>query len=115
MPRSDELRAYTTAYKEAYGCIDCGFLDGRALEFDHVQGTKLASVSELVRRGAPLADIDHEISKCEVRCCNCHRIRHAEQGGTNAHRPNKGRISKADRAVARDFAAVCEKLLSGRA
>ena len=57
------------------GCVDCGMLDVRVLEFDHLPqfeksftiSRKLASVSE--------STLTSEMDKCEVVCANCHRIR----------------------------------------
>lgn len=56
------------------GCVDCGNQDIRVLEFDHVRGEKVRSISELVRRGAGVATLREELDKCEVRCRNCHVI-----------------------------------------
>ncbi|WP_027479003.1 hypothetical protein [Gryllotalpicola ginsengisoli] len=56
------------------GCVDCGFSDIRALQFDHVRGTKVMAISTMIRRGASLRTIESEIAKCEVRCANCHMI-----------------------------------------
>lgn len=55
------------------GCVDCGNVDIRVLDFDHVRGTKLTGVSMLV--GYRIERILAEIAKCEVRCANCHRIK----------------------------------------
>lgn len=56
------------------GCVDCGFTDIRALQFDHVRGTKRDSISRMVRQGTSDALLRAEIAKCEVRCANCHMI-----------------------------------------
>jgi hypothetical protein len=56
------------------GCVDCGLKDIRVLDFDHVRGTKRASVSDLVRVGAGIDRILDEIAKCDVRCRNCHAL-----------------------------------------
>jgi hypothetical protein len=56
------------------GCIDCGFTDIRALQFDHVRGEKLGSISQMVRQGTSDALLRAEIAKCDVRCANCHMI-----------------------------------------
>jgi hypothetical protein len=61
------------------GCVDCGNLDIRVLEFDHVRGVKLGNISDLVRRGRSAASIEAEMAKCEVRCSNCHAIVTAER------------------------------------
>jgi CRISPR/Cas system-associated protein Cas10 (large subunit of type III CRISPR-Cas system) len=58
-------------------CIDCGFTDPRALEFDHVRGEKIMELSKMVANGSSLSRIQKEIDKCEIRCANCHRIRTA--------------------------------------
>lgn len=54
------------------GCVDCGYREHpTALQFDHVRGKKIADVSSFV----VLKDALTEISKCEVRCANCHSIK----------------------------------------
>lgn len=70
--RQQALDVITARFSE--GCVDCGSTDIRVLEFDHVRGTKVASVGSMVRRGRALAAIQDEIAKCEVRCRNCHAI-----------------------------------------
>ena len=67
------------------GCKDCGNSDIRVLEFDHVRGTKVASVGSMVRRGRALAAIRAEIAKCEVRCRNCHAIATITRNGSSWH------------------------------
>ena len=68
------------------GCIDCGEKDIRVLEFDHVRGVKKRfkhrrgeGVSFLLMNGYNWEAIKKEIDKCEVRCCNCHKLRTYEQ------------------------------------
>jgi hypothetical protein len=66
------------AIKVAAGCADCGYAEHfAALEFDHVEGGKVANVSALV--GKRWDVIEAEIAKCEVVCANCHRIRTVER------------------------------------
>jgi hypothetical protein len=65
---------YVRAYLEASRCIDCGLDDLRVLEFDHVFG-KTADVTVLAREGCSLNRLQDEVSRCEVRCGNCHRRR----------------------------------------
>lgn len=64
------------------GCVDCGTRDIRVLEFDHVQGVKVASVSRLVLDSS-LQKVIEEVDKCEVRCSNCHTlVTYARRGGS---------------------------------
>jgi hypothetical protein len=60
-------------------CIDCGETDPVVLEFDHVRGKKKNNISDLVRNAFGWKRISDEISKCEIRCANCHRRRTAER------------------------------------
>ena len=63
-------------------CCDCGENDPIVLTFDHIEpDQKYKHVSDLVRNSASIKKIDEEIAKCEVRCCNCHARRTAEQQG----------------------------------
>jgi hypothetical protein len=55
-------------------CIDCQTTDFRVLEFDHLREKK-TDVSRMVAGGYAWASILKEIAKCEIVCCNCHRIR----------------------------------------
>lgn len=66
-------RSYIQNYLETHPCVDCAEVDWVVLEFDHVRGVKIKSVSALVGGGAPLAAVKEEIAKCDVRCANCHR------------------------------------------
>lgn len=67
-------REYVQSVLDASSCVDCGFKDNRALDFDHVRGEKTAHVSALVSGGYSIERIKVEIAMCEVRCANCHRI-----------------------------------------
>lgn len=62
-------------------CLDCGTDDYRVFEFDHVRGLKLNNVSSMISGGYGIKKILEEISKCEVVCANCHRIRTFERAG----------------------------------
>ena len=60
-------------------CIDCGNNNPLVLEFDHIIGDKLASITKLVCNSASYELIDAEIAKCVIRCANCHRIKTIER------------------------------------
>ena len=66
---------------DSKGCIDCGEKDLVCLEFDHVLGTKVLAVSVMLHNGWALEKIKEEISKCVIRCANCHRRKTAVQFG----------------------------------
>lgn len=62
-------------------CVDCGLrLPPECMEFDHVRDIKLFSIAGW--ENARLGSVDrkqavlNEIAKCDVRCPNCHRLRH---------------------------------------
>lgn len=63
-------------------CADCG---GRypmvCMDFDHVRGEKINSISVMVRDGSSWEAILAEVEKCDVVCANCHRVRSAARGG----------------------------------
>ena len=57
-------------------CVDCGgYFPPTAMDFDHVRGEKIATVSYLIAKKRPWEMILQEISKCELVCANCHRTR----------------------------------------
>ena len=75
----DVNRAWLGEYLATHPCLDCGISDIRVLEFDHRdRSTKIANVSEMVSKQS-LQRVKDEVSKCDVRCANCHRIRTGEQ------------------------------------
>jgi len=55
-------------------CTDCGEkYPFYVFDFDHVRGTKKASISRLLCSSPNM--IDKEVKKCELVCANCHRVR----------------------------------------
>lgn len=73
-------KEWVRAYKVEKGCTDCGY-NGHwaALDFDHLPGT--VKVDD-IRSGASFGWVAllEEITKCEVVCANCHRIRTVSRG-----------------------------------
>jgi hypothetical protein len=70
-------RAFVEEYKATHPCVDCGATyPERILTFDHVRGTKKKAISDMVNQGYTVEAIQAEISKCEVRCLDCHHRRH---------------------------------------
>lgn len=78
--RRKENMAKLIQYLQHHPCIDCRVPDFEVLEFDHIRGTKVASISAMVHAGRPWSEVQDEIHKCEVRCANCHKKRHAREG-----------------------------------
>ena|ERR1051326_7363702 len=73
------LRGYIYFYLMAHPCVDCGTDDIRVLEFDHVRGKKKYNIAHLLCTTFSLATLKKEITKCDVRCANCHRIKTNER------------------------------------
>lgn len=78
--RIGEIRKLFREYMKDAQCIDCGYSNWVALEFDHVRGNKIAGVTDLINKGNAWEKVLEEIEKCEIRCLNCHRIKTAERG-----------------------------------
>lgn len=70
--RKKETRKWIWDYLKVHPCIDCGETDPIVLEFDH-NSDKFMEISDMVRMGYSIPKIESEISKCSVRCANCHR------------------------------------------
>lgn len=67
-------------YLSWHPCKDCGCEEMGVLEFDHRDPSlKKFNIREAQSRGFGLATLKEEISKCDVRCANCHRRRTHEQ------------------------------------
>ncbi len=73
-------RRFVWEYLLQHPCIDCGEKDPVVLEFDHVRGEKTKRIAS-VCQSYSIPKISEEIAKCEVRCANCHRRRHAKEQG----------------------------------
>ena len=70
-------RRHVYTYLKKHPCVDCGLMDPRVLQFDHVRGIKLMEVGLMMRRHHSLKQIENEIKKCDVRCANCHSVKTA--------------------------------------
>lgn len=72
---------FVDALKRDKPCTDCG---GRfspwVMDFDHVRGRKVKSISDLIRNGS-IPKIKKEVKKCELVCSNCHRERSHNRAG----------------------------------
>jgi hypothetical protein len=71
----ERVRKAVNDIKEADPCMDCNiFYPYYVMQFDHVSGEKIASVSYLTNRGT-MDQALNEIKKCELVCSNCHAAR----------------------------------------
>lgn len=73
-------RAFARDYLSTHPCVDCGEDDLVVLEFDHVRDVKVFNISKGAAQGYTNDRLADEISKCEVRCANCHRRITAQRG-----------------------------------
>ena len=74
---ADRYRVYRDMlklYLMSHPCVDCGQLDVRCLQFDHVRGVKEFTVTQ--HCDYSWERLSKEIEKCDIRCANCHSIRH---------------------------------------
>ncbi|QBD79013.1 hypothetical protein EPA93_24725 [Ktedonosporobacter rubrisoli] len=76
---NNENKQRLYAYLLAHPCIDCGNTDIRCLDFDHVSDNKACDISKMLNRALSWSIIEAEITKCEVRCANCHRLKTLER------------------------------------
>lgn len=72
--RKDVIREWLAEYLAKHPCVDCGSTDIRVLEFDHVRRDKSFSISTALREAYSVEKVADEVSKCDVRCANCHNI-----------------------------------------
>jgi hypothetical protein len=72
------LKNWIYIYLKKRGCVDCGENDVVVLEFDHLRD-KSYNISDMLRHGYSIQNLEKEIKKCEVVCANCHRRRTAKR------------------------------------
>lgn len=85
-------------------CVDCGLqLPPECMELDHVRGEKLFRLNVTSAKSHSQAKIEAEIAKCDVRCPNCHRLRHFRLGD---YRERSAGGTPAVYATAETFAAL---------
>ena len=76
--RKKALLEFIREIKRNGKCFDCGLINKEhpeIFDFDHVFGKKEINISSAVTNGWSEKRILKEISKCEIVCANCHRIR----------------------------------------
>lgn len=78
--RRETAREYVLQILRDSGCVDCGEKDPVVLDFDHVE-KKTLDISVMIHRGHLVESLKKEISKCQIRCSNCHRRKTAKQFG----------------------------------
>lgn len=68
-------RSRLSVIKQSTPCKDCGrFFPAECMDFDHLPGReKIGAVGRMP--GLSWAKIEREISKCDLVCACCHRIR----------------------------------------
>lgn len=71
-----ENKSFIKNYLLEHPCVDCGNNDIDVLEFDH-RHNKTMGIANMVYDGFSVESIKLEITKCDVRCANCHKKRHA--------------------------------------
>lgn len=70
--RATAIRRWLDAYKLRHGCVDCGYnAHPAALHFDHIGSNKTMNVCN----SKSVAQAQREITKCVVRCANCHAVK----------------------------------------
>lgn len=72
----DKVRKKIAEYLLENPCVDCGEDNILFLDFDHRDG-KISPVGQMVLRNRLYKDILDEISKCDIRCVKCHRLKTA--------------------------------------
>ena len=79
-----EFKRKINDYLLAHSCVDCGNSNPAVMDFDHVRGEKKFLISQGWFK--PWAVVMEEIAKCDVRCKNCHVMRH-DLAGWGGGRP----------------------------
>jgi hypothetical protein len=80
--RKARATAFIDEYLKTHPCVDCGESHPATLEFDHRDPSKKRYAIGSGRGSGILPkSLMKEMEKCDVRCANCHRKRHAREYG----------------------------------
>lgn len=72
--RRKDHRDKLNCIKLERGCIDCGYkINPSALHFDHKSNKRFGLAQSMLYSWDTILK---EIAKCDIRCANCHAIRH---------------------------------------
>lgn len=82
--RRAKCRYFFNLLKIERGCYDCGgMFPPEALDFDHLPGKEKCFNIAKFLANKPCEEVLDEISKCQVVCATCHRIRTATRKKEN--------------------------------
>lgn len=82
-PKMLDMVARVDEIKSTTPCMDCGgTFPPECMDFDHLRD-KVKNVSAMIYASRPWNEIEEEMSKCELVCANCHRIRTKRRAGDN--------------------------------
>lgn len=89
----EQSRRFVFEYLLEHPCVDCGETDPVILTFDHQRDKKI-NISNAVQNRYGLEKLKNEISKCEVRCANCHMRKTARDFNWYMHRFKNDQVSQ---------------------
>lgn len=80
--RKENIKKWVNRYLKNKPCLDCKIkYHPYCMDFDHVDGrNKTRTIATLVGDGYSKSRILKEISKCDLICANCHRLRTFKRG-----------------------------------
>lgn len=76
-----KITHFVLEFKRKGKCLDCGLLGKEypeVLDFDHLKDKKF-NISEFKHHTSGFNKVKEEMSKCDLVCANCHRIRTAKR------------------------------------
>lgn len=83
----EKLRDYIYNYLKNNSCKDCGESRVACLQFDHIDPSlKKYNISAFPAMRGSIKTLQLEISKCVIRCANCHAVRTAKDQGWYVNR-----------------------------
>jgi len=69
-----KIRSLLLEFLSTRACVDCGEKDPIVLEFDHRNSkSKFKIIGKMLSGHYSWQSVMNEISKCDIRCANCHR------------------------------------------
>jgi len=77
----EKTRVFLRRFLANNPCVDCGESDSVVLQLDHMENKTDHVSTGVGSQGWSIAKLEEELTRCVVRCANCHQRKTAKEQG----------------------------------